>query len=615
MLKDAKSKNILLSVISAFAGTYGIGYLSSLVAGNLLTNSYLSIGIFSALAFLLYHTWKDMAQLSDKKSKVYRICFTFFTAFFFAITLVFGYQLKAAGMTECGFRGKGLIFIRAFLLTFSIFPFSNLLYKWAEKIRAAKNEPVTKATHGLRVFFISWAVIFFCWIPVFLAYYPAVMGFDFHRQSQEAMKGFVWFNSYQPLAHTFLIWVAFRIGQAVGSLQTGMACYSIFQMLVFSVSCAYSCNVVYRLVSKKWPVIILALFYALFPYNSILSVGVTKDVLFSALFLVFMCIFVERIFLTTDVKKQHTLDILWVLDGIVMMLFRNNALYAVAVFMVVYFFMVEKKHRVRILVMALCLVIGGKGALEGLQLGLGAVGRGSQVEMFSVPIQQFSRVGYYHGNTLDNETKALLDTYVPEEHWGKYNPPISDSVKNWIGAIVFNETWKGHYGDMLSAWIKIGLKYPNEYVDAFLLLTSGYWFIDDVTYAEVLGSGVEGRMGALHTYNSTISEVIPEGIDHESKFPWLEGVLENIISGNSYYNWPIVSNLFKPAFYCWTLLLTALMCFYNGAKKKVLITLLPLIYLATLFLGPVVQIRYVLPIILVVPVMLAVFTVGEKEKI
>ncbi len=598
-----------LSAICAFAGTYGIGYLCLLVAGSLFTNSYLSLGIFGGLAFLLYHTLEDITQISEKHAKRRRFIFAFFTAFLFSITLVFGYQLKATGMTECGVKGKGLILIRSFLLSFSILPFSNVLFKWAEYIKNSTNTTITsayKSRQAFKVFLVSWVVIFLCWIPVFLAYYPAVMGFDFHRQSQEATKGFIWFNSYQPLAHTLIIWVAFQIGNALGSLQTGVAFYSIFQMLVFSAASAYSIRVVYRLIQKIWPVIVLITFFGVFPYNSILSVGITKDVLFSALFLVFISLFVERTFIVND-KNKRILDILWVMSGILMMLFRNNALYAVAVFMIIYFIVAEKKQRTGIVIMALCLIVGGKGALEGLQLGLSA-GRGSQVEMFSVPIQQFARVGYYHGNTLDEETHSLIDTYVPEQYWDNYNPPISDTVKGPIGAMVFNNTWQGHYGDMLSAWIKVGLKYPNEYIDAFLVLTSGYWFIDDVSWAEVLGFGIEERMGALHTYNSTASEVIPEGIDHETKFPWLERKLEEIVSGNSFYKWPVISNLFKPAFYCWILLLTSILSFYTRDKKNILITLLPLIYLATMFLGPVVQVRYALPIMITVPVILAAFT-------
>ena len=102
---------------------------------------------------------------------------------------------------------------------------------------------------------------FLSWVPVFLAYYPTIMSHDFHRRSIEAAKEFVCFNNYQPLAYTWLIWLGLQIGYAVNSLQFGMACYSVFQMLIFSVACAYSCAIIYRLVFKKWAVILLLFFF------------------------------------------------------------------------------------------------------------------------------------------------------------------------------------------------------------------------------------------------------------------------------------------------------------------------------------------------------------------
>ncbi|MBQ8816712.1 MAG: hypothetical protein IJZ84_05485 [Lachnospiraceae bacterium] len=619
MFKNKKNLSIIFSIATALAGTYGISYLSSFTSGTQLTYSVFSIGLFAALALLLQRTFEDIVLLTDRRSKVFRISFAFLTAFVFALTLVLGYQLKGLGMTEGGLRGKGLIFLRSFLLAFTILPFSNLLYKWAESIRSfvvdrtATSKDTAKPWSATKLFFIVCGIIFLCWIPVFLAYYPAVMSFDFHRQSQEAARGFIWFNSYQPLAHTWLIWVAFQIGNAFGSLQTGMAFYSFFQMLILAVSLSYSCSVVYRLVKRKWAIVLLTAFYAFFPYISILSVTVTKDVIFSALFLVFVCLFIERTFFAEG-KKQLVLDILWIIEGIVMVLFRNNALYAAALFIMIWFFMGEKKQRLRILALGLCLMIGGKGALEGMHIILGTEIRGSQVEMFSVPIQQFGRVGDLHGDTLDEETRALIDTYVPEHIWDEYYPPISDTLKGTVGQFTFDETWKGHYGDMLKAWIQVGLQYPNEYIDAFLELTAGYWSFDDVSWAEVLGYGLEERMGALYTYNSTVSDVLPEGIAHETKFPWLENVLENIVSANAFYKWPVFSNLFKPALYCWGLILILVLCFYNYNKKKILVTLYPLAYFATLLLGPVVQVRYVLPLIVTVPVLLAMFVYNERKE-
>lgn len=623
-------KNLICNgIVCVFAwlAVYGMCYVSTFFAADYVSYGMVSLLMFAVMFVLLRNTFENLKQLAetaDRKKLIKRVLYATALALFVAAAVIMGYQLRVWGMSESGFAGKMRLIKNAFCLMFALLPFTNYLFAWFEKVQASCKEAAGCKTENnarekqnrpwssKKVFFITWAAIFICWIPVFLAYYPAVMAYDFHRQSIEAAKGFIWFNNYQPLAHTWLIWVAFQIGNAVGSLEVGMACYSIFQMLVLSVACAYSCNLVYRLTKKKWPIIVMVLFFGFFPLISVLSVGVTKDVLFSALFLVFLCIFVERTFFATG-KRQWILDACWFVEGCVMMLYRNNAVYAVAVFAVVALLLAEKKQRLRLFALCLLLAIGGKGSLEGVQLWIGTEGRGSKVEMYSVPLQQFARVGYYHGEELDEETFALLDKYMPEEYWSRYNPPLSDGVKHPIAAKgTFDEVWKDDIGGMLKAWAKIGLKYPNEYIDAFLLLNSGYWFFDDVTWAEVFGSGVEIKTGALSTYTSSTSEAIPEGIEHISKFPWLEGKLSEIVNANEFYYWPVVSNLFKPALYCWALLLTAIACIYANDKKKTMVVLLPLVYLATMFLGPVVQVRYVLPIMMVIPLMAAVW--ARKEE-
>jgi len=299
-----------------------------------------------------------------------------------------------------------------------------------------------------------------------------------------------------------------------------------------------------------------------------------------------------------------------------MMLYRNNAIYAVVLFAFVAVLLAEKKQKLRLFCICLLMVLGGKGALEGVQLWIGTEGRGSKVEMFSVPIQTLSRVGYYHGDELDDETYELLNQYIPEEYWSRYTPEVSDRVKDYISQKVYDSTWKNDLIGMLNAWVKIGLKYPNEYIDAFLMLNSGYWFMDDVSWAEVWGVSVEDHEGALSTYMSSVSDAIPEGIPHVSKLPRLKALLEKIVCGNSYYNWPVLSALFRPALYSWGLLFAAIGCIYIKDKKKLLVTLLPLVYLTTMFLGPVVQARYMLPLMVVLPLMFAVLVgyTGDKDN-
>ncbi len=614
MSKHKDTVQQILLVVAAFLGTCGINYVCSLAAGIFFSNGVFSAMVCIGLYVLLKLTWQDIQKLETRRKKIKRFLFAFLLAEFFCALMIAGYQLKMKGLTETGFKGKGLILLRGATMSLAVLPFTNYMFAWLERIRDVQMDiDASRVWNGKKVFFICWLVIFACWIPVFLAYYPSIMSYDFHRQSQEAVRGFIWFNSYQPLAHTWIIWLFLTIGKALGSYQIGMALFSLVQMLVFSAACSYSCVTVYRLIRRKCFVVVMTAFFALFPFISVLSVATTKDVYFSALFLIFVCLFVERTFLC-DRKKQKWFDALWVLEGSIMILFRNNALYAIAVFVIFYVVLVGKKQRVRALVLCLLLLIAGKGAQEGVRMALGTQIHGSQIEMYSVPLQQMARVGLYNGDALSKEHFIMLNHYVPQEYWVKYNPAISDSIKGDIGAYVYDYTWKGNTKGLLEVWMRIGLAYPNEYIDAFLLLTNGYWFFDDVTWAEVLGYGLEGRMGAIYTYNSTISEVIPEGIEHESKFPALELALEKIVSANCFMEWPVISNLFKPAFYCWGLLFMVLASIYMKDAKKTVTGLFPLIYLGTMFLGPVVQSRYVLPVIVVLPLLYAVLLWKKQDE-
>ena len=603
---------IIVMITLSWAGTCGICYLASLICGYKLSFSVFSFAIFVCTYLCLKHTKANISALGTAKEKRKRFIYSFLLAWFFSVSMIMGYQLKAFGMTQGGIRGKGMILIRGIGLAFAALPFTNYFFYLVEKIKGEPKERKSgKMWKSKNVFLISWLVIFLLWIPVFLAYYPAIMAYDFHRQSQEAARGFIWFNSYQPLAHTFIIWVSFQFGKLFDSYEIGMAFYSILQMLAFSVSCGYSCNIVYRLTKKKWPVVLMVLFFGLYPIISVHSVAATKDIFFSALFLTFMCLFIERHYFSNP-KKQIVIDIVWLVEGIVMMLFRNNAVYAVAVFAVVYLIVAEKKQKLRIFIICILLAAGGKGALEGVQLALGTTIRGSKLEMYNIPVQQMARVGHNQGEILDNETYELLNTYMPEDLWHRYNPPLGDSVR-WVLTPTYEDVWKDNMGEVLKAWFVIGLKYPDDYIDAFLLVNAGYWSFDDVTWAEVFGYGLETRMGAVSTFTSSTSDAIPEGIAHESKFPWLERKLEAVVSANCFYQWPIVSVLFQMATYCWALLLILLGCIYLKDRKKTIIVLLPMVYMATMFLGPVVQSRYVLPIIVVVPVLLALMTYRAKN--
>ena len=593
---------LVWGLLSVYAGC-SVSYLLNLMTSQtIFSQSAFTLPLFVILAFLLLLTYRLVRKVKDKHQKRRRIFFSFLFSYLLALTFVMGYQLRMEGMTSLGVKGKLFILLVSGGVALAFIPFSNCWFQLLDKVKRLRSTPVAHFSRktNTRIFWISFAVIFLCWIPVFLAYYPAIMSYDFHRQSQEAYQGWIWFNTHHPLVHTTLIRWFFLLGEQLGSYEVGMALFSLLQMLILSAVLAYSCNMIGRLTGKKWPVVVSVLIFGLLPIHPVLALSVTKDILFTAFFLLFVLLILERRLCNKKLPLVF-LDIALVLTGILVNLFRNNAFYAMVIFAVIYVLW-SKRERLRVALLCVLLLVGSQAAKTTIQNVMDA-GTGSKMEMYSVFVQQMARAAIYHEDFLTEDDYATIDSYIPQKYWKNYNPAISDSIKAHVTVTTF-QVWKDDIPGMLGDWFRIGLKYPNDYIDAFLAITSGYWFLDDVSHAEVLTYGDDTNLGLLYTFNASKSDVF-DGIESHSYFPWLLKTYQKIVNGNCYYEWPVVNNLFKPAFYCWMLLLTMLSLWYLKEGNKQVLCLLPLIYLLTLFLGPVVNMRYAYPIIAAIPFLLA----------
>ncbi len=590
MNRESKTMERIILAILAFLGTCGICYLLRLTGSKYPGFHIMSVLLAGGIYILL-------KRIRWEQSRKHFICAAVFS-FLFALILILGYQLEYYGMTDGGIKGKGMILLRSICLAVAVFPFGDMLFGLIERIPSGMKDGERPWRKGA-VFGVSFAVIFLLWIPVWMAYYPIVMSYDFHRQVNEAYNGWIWFNSYQPLIHTWLIWLFLQIGGALGSNETGMGLFALFQMLVVSAAMAYACASIYKLVRRKWAVVLAVLFYGVFPFCSVSMMVGTKDAIFSALFLTFTILLAERNLYHKG--RKWVMEIPMILTAVLMMMFRYNALYAVAAFGVLSLFFAKGKEKLRIFLLCAVMAAGGKAAQEGIQYGLGTQIRGSDVEKYSLFIQQFARVGYLHGRDMEPEMFELVNKYVSEESWQRHMPALADASRSGVN---FAGVWEPDMGQVVRDWFRVGLEYPNEYIDAFLCMTGGFWFPDDRTYCEMQGWGNGDRHGAIFTNNSSASDTY-EGIQHVSKFPWLEERLEDIVSNNAFYGWPVISILFKPAAYTLSLVLITAALLYRKQKKQAYICLFPLVYFGTMLLGPTVQFRYVVPIMITVPFLAA----------
>lgn len=473
---------------------------------------------------------------------------------------------------------------------------------WQARLRHVRLRP-------WQIWLFSTAVILICWTPVFLAYYPSVFAYDAEGQLYQVLAHD--YSTHHPLLHTLFLGTFFRLGDSMpGSYPAGMALHSVVQMLLMASTFGYALT---RLAAKHVPVAlrtVLLLFYALFPTNSILALSTTKDVLFSAL--VLLCtLFVCEMADSTGRCLARRDWILYVLWATVMLLFRNNALYALLLALPMVCLLLRAKKspggvswRSYLVYTVLALVLSA-ACNTALKTALDAQ-NGSPREMLSIPLQQMARTRVKAEETLSPEMRQNLDRYLSSEWvFAAYDPHLADPVKR--RAVIHDDP-----AGLIKTWIRLGLKHPQIYMDAFLDTSIGYWFLEDRTHAQTYGLGTESGFG----YLSTDTRPMPAGfeIPQQSRLPKLRAGMEKIVSDNSYQKIPVLRLLFAPAFYWWLLCLYMAVVIY----RKQYLLLLPAVFLVcyylTLLLSPAVLIRYMYPFVVTSPVLFCLLFYGPHEN-
>lgn len=470
-------------------------------------------------------------------------------------------------------------------------------------------KPRIRAKHQLwQTWLFSASVILLCWIPVFLAYYPSVFAYDAEGQLYQVLAHD--YSTHHPLLHTMFLGAFFRLGDILpGSYSAGMAIHSIAQMLLMAAVFGYALA---RLAARNVPAalrISLLLFYALFPTNSVLALSTTKDVLFSALALLYtLAVYDMADPAGRSLKRKDW--ILYILWTVLLLLFRNNALYALLLTIPTVCFLLHRKKTqystlwrryLSYTVLALVLSMTGSMALKASV----HAHNGSPREMLSIPLQQIARTRVRAEETLSADMRRELDQYLSSEWvFAAYDPHLADPVKS--RAVIHNNP-----AGFIKTWVRLGLEHPQIYMDAFLDTSIGYWFLEDQTHAQIYGLGTESGFG----YLSTDTRAMPAGfeIPQQSRLPRLRAWMERIVSDNGYRNIPVLRILFAPAFYWW------LLCLYMAVTiyKRQYLLLLPAVFLVcyylTLLLSPAVLIRYMYPFVVTSPVLLCCLCCRSDE--
>ncbi len=439
-----------------------------------------------------------------------------------------------------------------------------------------------------RTFLQLWMIIFICWLPVYLAYYPGTLAYDMYLPIGQAVGVFPC-GQLCPFGCTALFWLCYRIEILFGVSGLALVIYLIFQMLLLSAAFACCLNIMAKHHFSNGVMLFTLLFFALCPTNALMSFASTKDIIYSALFIFTVLQLLEMISDDGDTFfKSKKKIILFYITSIAAMFFCKSA---IGVYVPTFFvtIILIKKNRKKILLLSISILMSYV-LIHGPVLQSLGVGLGIETEALSLPLNQIANVCGTKYDELTDDEYAMIDRFNSPLYIAmQYNPRFADPVKS-----TFFQNDNYDRRAFIKLWLKLGIKYPAEYLNSFLCLNLGSWYIstptpDPLTPAPYIAT--------------SIIELDYYRVQSSSMLECLRPIYDGFADFSKYAGVSIFATVMSTAFPFWL----ALFCLISGIllrkRSLMLLATAPLALWIICLTGPVVCLRYVYPSFALYPVL------------
>ena len=516
--------------------------------------------------------------------------------------LLYG-SLLSMGKSLSNFKIYMLLIIAIFTLVFYIlnniyFKILSLNYKKKDNYKFSKKK-----------FLILWLIIFILWIPVLLAYYPSIWAYDVYDQVPHLIGQNV--TNKHPIIHTLFIELFLIIGKKINGYTFGILLLTIVQMIIMSFIFSYSIEKIScKINNKKIRILItslLIIYFGIIPFNSIISISITKDVLFSGLTLLLIVFIYDFI----DEEKITKLKyIMFMIISILFILIKSNSLFIFILFTLLLSIIYKGNNKKKIVILSIISIFISVIINSILVVSTNSK-KYSKFETYNIQIQNLMDIAIKHPNI--NEGKDELFDIIPRKCFDSdlsndFDINRVDYAKDKLVNCDLNNF---NFKKFNSTWIKYGLKYPIDYIDSWSNITIGSWYLLDESHANTYPGNNQGYLLTDYKYIEGVSEEVPD-----SKFPWLFDKMEHVATINiQYKNIGIWRFIFAPATYVLSFFLLLVYVISNKLRNE----LIPLIILLGIFItilnAPVIVVRYIYPFMVCVPIIfIRLFTI-KKEKL
>lgn len=497
----------------------------------------------------------------------------------FAFCIVFGRQLERRGNVSFTSPLTWLAVAFASLMITTLCSFSQILLKRAQQ--TAKTFSENHRLTNVKYFFISMGGLWICWIPSILGLYPGYFTYDAPQQWMMVANHTV--TVHHPVLHTLLLGnVVQTVYSLTGSFNKGAFAYTLVQLGISGLCFAYVLTFLYAAGVPKWIRRFAFLWFAFFPTVILNLFAATKDSLFAPLYLVFSLLSAKLIHSPAHFFEKRSRVAAWVLITFFMGVMRNNAVYALFIFLLLLLFLLRR--HIKPLLMAYGALLILYLLYTGPFYSLVVTQESNDQEYLSVPLQQVMRVYQEKSAELTSSDRELIEAVFPTAAIYLYNPKISDVVKNTVDLASIGE----NRSEYISLWKKLGTEYPDIYINSFLENTYGFWY----PKASLILSA-DGTMGYFSCHS------MPPAQDN-SKIPIIYNYYRLFNNSRLVQNsWIMI--LFSPGSYFFLFLYTYLYQLCQKRKAASAILTFTALFWLTFLLGPVALVRYVTFLYYMVP--------------
>ncbi len=564
------------------------------------TNSVFSVMIWM-LCFYALNLSLETIDLHDLRGWLIAGVFSFL----FTIAMLFGTRLDY--VENVNFRDMSLwiaLPVLTCFFTVMIRKFWNFLGGIEEKKKRIGGQAESAGTFRLKEKHRNIAIFFFlilCWLPVLLAVYPGFFVYD--AQEEYLQVASRTFTTHHPLLHVLLLGgIICAVHKVTDSYNMGIACYMIFQMIVVSGVLTYLLSYLRKKRVSKIIRGISLLYFGLFPVIVMFTLCSAKDTLFTAALLLLIVSLIEMGINRERFFASKGRILLFIGSAFCMLMFRKNGVYAFIV-MIPILFIYHKEYRKKLTVL-IAFVLAGYFLVNGvLTIALHAKS-GENQEILTVPIQQLARTYKFNREVFSEEDKKTLHEILPEEALVLYNPRLSDPVKYHFN----NQAFLADRSKYAGLWLRIGLRKPLSYINAWLMTSYGFWYPDTIINV------YSGNSVFTFTYEDSSYfgyEVELPGV-RDSKLPWLDEIYRRLSLEIEQEKVPILSMAYSPGCLFWCFAFVFCYVLYRRKYHIMVPYLLVLLVWLTVILGPTYLPRYVLIFWYGLPLFAAVLFEDEK---